>query len=402
MSEKGGDSFARSAPDRQMRGNIVISESDSVHFGVVGAGRSQKILIFRSSGSLVQEAAEALSIGGWTCDGCSYDNGSDLNSVCAMCGNCRHSNLAMMPINEDAGADVVGDTTAGERGGVVPQPLTKKPSLSSSRSPSMRKLLVKRLSASGMQDADLTVDCLLQARNREQKEKKDDLTTSLARISIADAGGWTCPDCTFVNMDSNYLTCEVCAAEKPPKEDLAMESQSSIQDFLTNSTKDGISNDAFVDPQIQAYMVFEHTAATKEMMTSLMRKSSAVLDAASQRSSEQLSDAEISELRGILDEGQGTLRALKTFYDNEQKDFTAMDELQRTKALEIASEEGMAPHLSERATRPGVQRVSGKVLEWHGQQRMLDDWKMQLDMRKMQIQQLETQQQESLDRLLGK
>lgn len=387
------------APASMHRGSNIAAES--VHFGVVGEGSSQKILVYRSSGSLANLPEEEFA--SWTCDGCFYENGNDTNRSCAMCGTQQKNSPAetttMMPIVEDDGAD--WDAFVNTR--QAAPPVKKTPPSTSKRPSSMRKLLVKRLSSSGMIDAELTVDSLLQARNREQKEKKDDLTTSLARLSITDAGGWTCPVCTFVITDPNFLTCEVCGTEKPPKEAIAKLSQSSIQDFLTNSVKASVTSDtAFIDPQVQAYMKFEHMAARKDMMTSMAMQSSMVLEEATQRSSEQLSKEELSELQGILDEGQATLSTLKTFYEQEKKDYEAMDQLQMTRALEIENFEGASPQqvLSERATKPGVQRVSGPVLEWHGQQRMLDDWKMQLDTRKTQIEQLQTQQKDALERLL--
>jgi rubrerythrin len=377
--------------------------SDSVHFGVVGEGRSQRILAYRSSGSLAQLSEEEES--DWACEGCFYENGSDHNKMCAMCGGQRHSNLSsIMPIVEvgDEDGTAVNDNRSGARQAVPPS--KKPPPTMSNRSTSMRQLLVKHLSSSGMQDAELTVKNPLQARSLEQKEKRDDLTTSLARMAINECGGWTCMTCTFVIIDLNFLTCEVCGAEKPPKEELAQMTNTSIRDFLANSVQNTVSTDAsFMDPQIQAYLKFENTASRKEQMTSFMMQNSFVLEEASHRSSGDLSDGEMTELRGILNEGQATLKALKALYETEQTDYAAMDQLQMMRALEIEQGEGMAPQqvLSERATRPGVQRISREVLEWHGQQRMLDDWKMQLDIRLAQIEQLGKQQKQSLYRILG-
>lgn len=229
------------------------------------------------------------------------------------------------------------------------------------------------------------------------------IMTSLACMSINETGGWTCKVCTFVIIDPNFLTCKVCGAEKPPKEEIAQLTNASIQDFLTNWVKNVVSSDvSFMDPQIQAYLNFENRACRKDTMTNRAMQNSLVLEEANHRSG-QLSNAETSELRGILDEGQATLKALKGLYETEHKDYTAMEQLQTMRALEIEQGQGMAPQqiLSERATRPGVQRVAGEVLEWHGQQRMLNDWKMQLDIRLTQIEQLEKQQKQSLDRLLG-
>jgi hypothetical protein len=310
-----------------------------------------------------------------------------------MCGGQRHSNLTMMPITEGGEED---GTTVNYNRKAAPTTLI--------RPTSMRKLLVKHLSSSSLQDAELTVENLMQAHDLEQKEKRDDLTTSLARMAINECGGWTCTICTFVIIDTNFLTCEVCGAEKPPKEELAQMTNASIQDFLSNSLKNIVSSDvSFMDPQIQAYLKFENTASRKDTMTNVAMRNSLYLEEVSQRSSGALSDADMAELRGILNEGQATLKALKALYEAEQKDYDVMDQLQMTRALEIEQGQGMAPQqiLSERATVPGVQRISGEVLEWHGQQRMLDDWKIQLGIRLAQIEQLEKQQKQSLDRLLG-
>ena len=80
-----------------------------------------------------------------------------------------------------------------------------------------------------------------------------------------------------------------------------------------------------------------------------------------------------------------------------------MVQLQDIRAQEIERSEGESPRnaLTNSASKPGAQRISAHVLQWHGQQRMLDDWNVQLQFRKQEIEQLRTQQQQALARLLN-
>lgn len=233
---------------------------------------------------------------------------------------------------------------------------------------------------------------------------EDVLTKSLAQLSIEDMGGWTCTDCTFVNT-KEHLMCDVCGREQPSNRDhKGLLRQSSLRHFFTQSTVFPEDSD---DPmpttvdcnQSSGYLKFAQMATDKEFLESLMEEQLAVLNAAATTSRTD----DTSELRGILEEGQATLMTFETFYEEEMIEYNAMVALQAVKAEEIEAEEGEPPHhvlVGGRATKPGAQRISPQVLEWHGQQRLLDDWKKQLGDREEEIKQLQTQQQEALARIL--
>ena len=100
---------------------------------------------------------------------------------------------------------------------------------SSQSSSSVRMVLAKRLESA---EEELSVESL--ARDVADK---DGLVTSLARLSIEDTGGWTCPDCTFVNTNELHLTCEVCGQKKPSTSKMgpSLLRQTSLDEFLTQS-----------------------------------------------------------------------------------------------------------------------------------------------------------------------
>lgn len=233
---------------------------------------------------------------------------------------------------------------------------------------------------------------------------EDVLTKSLAQLSIEDIGGWTCTDCTFVNT-KEHLMCDVCGREQPSNrgDQKSLLRQTSLRHFFTQSTVFPDDSDDSMPTtldcnQSQGYLKFAQMATDKEFLESLMEEQLAVLNAAA---TTRMDD--ISELRGILEEGQATLRTFETFYADEMIEYNAMVALQAVKAEEIEDEEGEPPHhalVGGRATKPGAQRISPQVLEWHGQQRLLDDWKKQLGDREEEIKQLQTQQQQALARIL--
>lgn len=182
-----------------------------------------------------------------------------------------------------------------------------------------------------------------------------------------------------------------------------MPTQSSFRSFLSSSIKGSHSSTSFVGAQVEAYLQFEKMTAEKDSREKLLRQTSEVIGRASKRRTSHLERSDMIELRGVLEEGEETLKSLESFYADEKSEYAAMVELQAIRAQEIEQKEGEPPQdmLLSKASRPGVQRISAEILEWHGQQRMLDDWKLQLEERKDQIKQMQAQQKEALTRLLG-
>lgn len=266
--------------------------------------------------------------------------------------------------------------------------------LSSHSTLSFRMPRAKRLES--FPDEELSVEALV---SDGVVSDTDGLVTDLARLTVEETGGWTCPDCTFVNTKELHLTCDVCGQKKPPSRqmDPSLMLQSSLDEFLTQSMAHE-GERLCIDPQIEALLKFEEMANEKAYAESLMDEQREVLNDASSRVTKE----ELTELRGILEEGQATLKALEVFLAGELKEYHSMLNLQDIRADEIERIEGKSPReaLTNSATKPGAHRISTRVLGWHGQQRMLDDWKVQLQIRKQDIEQLRTQQEQALSRLL--
>ena len=408
MPEDSGDERAQPPTKLPVKPPMVWASSN--FSGVVGKGCSKQILLFHSTSSSFSEDGSFSMM--WTCDECKYENADGKNRICSMCGTCgiqkkrpSHSKVASLQAldEEDRSASLnmpdEGVVAASPpRTGLLQAVAAASPPrpglLQSSTQSSMRQIMARRQSS--IRDLSLLSpvdDC-----------DEDVLTKSLAQLSIEDIGGWTCTDCTFVNT-KEHLMCDVCGREQPSNrgDQKSLLRQTSLRHFFTQSTVFPDDSDDSMPTtldcnQSQGYLKFAQMATDKEFLESLMEEQLAVLNAAA---TTRMDD--ISELRGILEEGQATLRTFETFYADEMIEYNAMVALQAVKAEEIEDEEGEPPHhalVGGRATKPGAQRISPQVLEWHGQQRLLDDRKKQLGDREEEIRQLQTQQQQALARIL--
>ena len=215
-------------------------------------------------------------------------------------------------------------------------------------------------------------------------------------LTIEGIGGWACPDCTFVNTKEMHLTCGVCGRTKPPtnKDTSDALQHTSLLEFLTHSML--AVGDHAIDPQIRSLLKFEEMASEKEYAASVMEQQEQILMDVTTRADNA------NELRSILEEGEKTLKMLQDFYADESKEFETMVLHQAMRADEIELSEGRSPKLalSRTASMPGAHRISAQVLQWHGQQRMLNDWECQLNLRKQEIDRLQSQQHETIMRLL--
>ncbi|KAI2510141.1 hypothetical protein MHU86_4308 [Fragilaria crotonensis] len=369
-----------------MKRNDVLDAKGSktkslpIYFGVVGEGRYKKILSFGSISS-ISEDGNHLS---WICEECKYENLDLTNRSCSMCGTrdpLSHSHAKKPTWDADSSDDDIRSLSTAPRRSIVRR--------GSSQS-SARMVLAKLLETSF--EDEITIESLA-----TDLTTKDVLATSFAMLTIEGVGGWACPDCTFVNTRELHLTCGVCGRTKPPtsKDSSDVLQHTSLHEFLTQSMLT-VGEQTSIDPQIHALLQFEEKASEKEYAATVIEQQREILRDATTRTEN------MSELRAILEEGEDTLKMLQRIYDDEFKEYETMVHHQAMRADEIELSEGTSPRLalSGYASVPGAHRISAQVLQWQGQQQMLNDWECQLQLRKQEIDQLQSQQQEALRRLL--
>jgi hypothetical protein len=351
-----------------------------IYFGVVGEGRYKRILSFGSISSISEDGSRH----SWICQECKYENVDFTNRSCSMCGTrepLSHSHAAKSAWDADLSDDGIPTVPCAPRRSI---------GLRASSQSSARMVLSKLLESTS--EEEITVESLA-----TDLTTKDVLTTSFAMLTIEGAGGWACPDCTFVNTRELHLTCGVCGRTKPPtsKDSSDVLEHTSLQEFLAQSIS-AIGDQALIDPQIQALMQFEEKASEKEYAASVIEQQREILKDVTSR------NEHASELRAILEEGEETLKMLQRFHEEESKEYETMVLHQAMRAEEIELAEGKSPRLafSRSESVPGAHRISAQVLQWHGQQQMLNDWECHLNLRKQEIDQLQSQQHEALCRLL--
>lgn len=346
-----------------------------IHFGVVGEGRSKRILAYASMSS------ESLSFleENWKCDKCTFENTDGMNPICEMCGSETQRNLSA--IDENTAFNLAKEASQKRLNELRAQP-----------GPPPRRI------SEAERRGSISVETLIEGM---VESNRLDPVASFADLTIQERGGWTCPDCTFVNRHPDHLTCEVCGQQKPALEDYKY---GSARDFLSESMRQFVdsSNDSFSN-QTEACLNLERQASGKERMASLVAKQKELLQAATSNNSNVAAFIDKDRLRRDLEDGGETLKFLENGYFEEKEEYDAMVRLQEVKAREIEASEGVTPQEanSPRAARPGVHRVSRQSLEWLGQQRMLDDWKLQLEESEMEIKLLKDQQEEVLAQLMS-
>jgi rubrerythrin len=348
-----------------------------LHFGVFGNGPSKRVVSFRSSCS-----SDDACFSRWECKECNYENGDAASRNCSMCGTIRRlgsiekdSNflqnaLSVATMNED-----VNDN---ERENMIGR------MNASFKQSSLRRFLFKHNESNN--DSSLYPGL---PNDIQIQGKEDDFATSYALLSLEECGHWACPDCTFVNTNELHLMCEVCGRTKPSN-------WNKSHDVL-NQMSLRISDPSFLEPQINGLKKFEEMAKDKELATSLLDSKKHIFT--STLASDQF---DLVELQSILEEGESTLNMLRKQYDDELKEFNDMVQHQRQVAKDIEKIEGMSPRdiLERIGTRPGAQSISAQVLQWQGQERMLADWKLQLNDRHEELEEFHRHQQESLSRIL--
>jgi len=382
-------------------------DSFNVQFGTVGEGSSRRVLAFCQ----LQAISTALSKerSDWVCQCCNYENRGD-SAACSMCGSSTGDGL---PSTSNQPVFLASESRASK---TLPlEESMKWPSAFASRHNDTASTTGKSWGKILKEESMKWPSVFASPQNTATIEESFTIT-SLASLSVIENGGWTCPDCTFANTNSMHLTCGVCGREKPPSNETdgskgnPASNHMSVTEFLTTSMRHiGDDEDSsFKDTQLRAYYKFEDTAVLKRKVSIDARAQMRSLRAFSQNFSlssnneEKISESDICKIRAILNEGRLTLKSLEDQYEKEKKEHDIMVQNQAEMEIMISEEEGISPRISmnSSATRPGIQRISPAVLEWHGQQGMLDDWSLQLKERQNEIQQLRTHQEESLQLIL--
>jgi len=387
-----------------------MGDSFNVQFGVVNEGTSKRVLAFCRLHEKSSYLEEKKVKGPWICRLCKYENNPD-SKTCSMCGGkytddddnfderkksavvTKRRGSLLFNLSESIPEDNIS------KDNVTNNNKDKRPTLLQRE----ESLTLMSLAAPVRNLSDVSVDT------------PNLSVTSLASLSVIENGGWTCPDCTFANTNPMHLTCGVCGQRKPPNiEKTPTNFTSSLAEFLTismrnlNVTHDDDDSDnesdasSFVDTQLQAYQKFENTAKFKRRSSMVAREHVASLLSATPKTEGVLSESDTTKLRAILNEGALTLKALEDQYYEEDREYDAMIQHQLAREIEISIQNnGQSPRdAMARDNLPGVRRISPAVLEWHGQQGMLDDWKLQLRERFGEIQQLKNSQEETLKLIL--
>jgi len=341
------------------------SSSGNIHYRVINEGNEKRVLSFQTTLKLSfgENTAEDSP---WTCDKCQYENADTSNKICSICGHKRDRHRFRTSKHEQCISDI--------------------PENGSQWDP------LKSLTLSGL-EIDKQVD---------NDPLETSLTRSMAEISFGQGTGWTCPDCTFVNTRLMHLTCDVCGQEKPRSVlEISTKAFDSISS-ASSSVREMLTESSFLENQIKEYQNYENVAIETENLSQSATEQIASLKAAENQGTKP-SDHEFKELQGILGEGAATLEALEKLYREERKQYDEMVEYQAEKETTIIAKEGCKPSsfMNAGASKPGVQRISPEILEWNGQQRMLDDWKIMLDERQNEIKLLQSHHTETLNRILS-
>ena len=207
-------------------------------------------------------------------------------------------------------------------------------------------------------------------------------------ISLSSSNApWECFLCTFVNDNSLHLTCHACGEERAPRQqqpeeelqpeqqdrqqpqhpfwkgyDLAAFSKSMIRDIQGQT-------DLFVEQQrqhLETLAVTKTAKTTKTAMTKTTMTTTATTATMDQQQQWNQQTMALIQEQQELEEMQLSLQIQKNAM--EAKEGMSMEELV-----------GMIH-------RPGACKVSPLALDWMAQQRMVTDWKKQLQQRDQELQ----------------
>jgi len=396
--------------------------SGNIYFGVVGAGKSKRILGLGSSlSSSMTYCEKEDETGYWTCSYCFYDNPDMENTKCSMCGNKRTKQVAPAVPAVPAVPAPAAATEGGHKPNSSLLPTwAEDQSASKMELPELDSDLPNPSERSLSKEKSLQFDMLqkdmeeLAAKPPPESMTKEEFMTEVSNHSIRESGGWSCEVCTFVNKNEEHLSCAVCGAErkKEKMEAGAFMGHQSIDEFFTASMANSV--ESFGQPseelerQMETYRQFEETVQERERMTRLIAYQKTILDQVGRDSSP--SDAaerpymETPEgLREYLGQLQAKLQAMETTNLDEQEDIANMEDVLNQRRAEIESEEGVdnIEELTGHAVRPGVQKVSPQAIEWTAQRRMLDDWKNQVEVRIQEIASIRSHQESIMQQLQG-
>mmetsp|Transcript_32349 Transcript_32349/g.49186 ORF Transcript_32349/g.49186 Transcript_32349/m.49186 type:complete len:356 (-) Transcript_32349:143-1210(-) len=331
------------------------SSSGNIHYRVINEGNEKRVLSFQTTLKLSfgENTAEDSP---WTCDKCQYENADTSNKICSICGHKRDRHRFRTSKHEQYISDI--------------------PENGSQWDP------LKSLTLSGL-EIDKQVD---------NDPLETSLTRSMAEISFGQGTGWTCPDCTFVNTSPLHLACYVCAKKKP---------HNSFECSITKAFDLKLPEISVLESQIKEYQNYENIAIEAANLSHIIEDQMTVFKAI-EKEGRKHSNLDLKELHWILDEGAASLKRLNKLYKEDRKKYDKTVEYQAQKEIMIAAKEGCKPSSTMYAeAKPGVQHISPAILEWQGQQRMLDDWKIQLDERQSEMTSLQAYHQKTLNRILS-
>eukprot|EP00543_Licmophora_paradoxa_P003631 CAMPEP_0202454088 /NCGR_PEP_ID=MMETSP1360-20130828/11900_1 /ASSEMBLY_ACC=CAM_ASM_000848 /TAXON_ID=515479 /ORGANISM="Licmophora paradoxa, Strain CCMP2313" /LENGTH=438 /DNA_ID=CAMNT_0049073319 /DNA_START=68 /DNA_END=1384 /DNA_ORIENTATION=+ len=350
-----------------------------VRFGVVGEGKDRKILGYGSS-AYIEPTTETIP---WVCLKCSFENPDSNERKCGMCeamsGPARKVRKSSMMFGMQAMPSVAEGQTFEDSTEANGDLWTKN-----------RNSIV----LDGMLGMNALIEDPDDEDNEEGEVTKENLMMSFANWSISDTGGWSCPSCTYMNQSSMHLSCEVCETPRPVKKNPTTIGQyGSVSEFLTASfcTQGGNVNEE-VERQLNAFAEFEGMVVEQERMEEMLDIQRERIIEIHQSTTSNAGGATATlacspEVQAELAASAKRLREVESIYENEMKEFRAMEELQKQKAREIEMSDGINPRevMENRVQRPGAQSISSTTLNWIGQQRMLDDWRKQLGEKQEEI-----------------
>jgi hypothetical protein len=224
---------------------------------------------------------------------------------------------------------------------------------------------------------------------------------SMCAFPKGDAEPWACTTCTFLNVDSLHLMCDVCGTERLEYDDVAelredFVSRGRQKSFVIESLSKSFVAD--MDKQAEILMAFEEKARKKVRMEELIDCHKLAMNEIAENpcSCEKVdfSFDELERAKKTLSESRGRVQSLQAVHFTEKEDQDAMSEfLQQRKSVIEEAEGTPIEECTGKASRPGVCRVSREALEWVAQKRMLEDWKGQWEERDQEIKALLEQEQ---------
>ena len=392
----------------------ATASGGNIYFGVVGEGKSKRILGYGSSFS---SSTTSVMLGNsfigdnnnnnsssWVCTYCCYDNIDSSNDICSMCGNKRVVPSSSAPEGKRGSLPslIEGRVSGTQIEFDSPLPMT---------TPAGDNISTGSLSREG----SFRLSSLQNEGDTAGPPTDEEFVKRIAHQSIQDCGGWTCETCTFVNRNEDHLSCEVCGAQR--RDNVVQGSggsfygHNSMEDFFSASMRNALENED-MERQLELARGVEEQVTERENMAQLIVHQKQVMAEivlqearARKHEQDQLRVLETAEGRETyLSNLTEKLRKMEIGQIQEREEIHAMEVLQRERKQQIEQNEGVASVydlVGGGATLPGVHHVSVDAVEWIAQQRMLDDWKDQLSAREQETEGLRQMSLQAREELIG-